>query len=296
VWGSSDTMYEYMYRAHPQSKRLAYLFADSFTQMGRYESARTVLTSMDTGIGPETHKLLLDCLEHGEVKEHRVEKVLTFGEGQIDGHAITSIDDLAQASLDGKCDVPKASLVDLMDHLLELPAESIQHKQSILTAKAHVLESEGDIEGAVNALRTAYELQTNNSRSLYFSAHTLSKAGRLDEASIVLTEAYEIELASRIQNKGIAKTVYLNIGAMYAAENEFDKALEIYSQGMLLIPTEALFYLRKTELYIQMQHYDGARETLNNLRALDAYDLSEHEYAIRQLGAAIRPASKAPDA
>jgi hypothetical protein len=63
-----------------------------------------------------------------------------------------------------------------------------------------------------------------------------------------------------------------------------------------LIPTEALFYLRKTELYIQMQRYDGARETLNNLRALDAYDLSEHEYAIRQLGAAIRPASKAPDA
>ena len=296
VWGSPDTMYEYMYRAHPQSKRLTYLFADSFTQMGRYERARTVLTSMDTGIGPETHKLLLDCLEHGEVKEHRVEKVLTFSDGKMDGHATTSIDDLTQASLDGKCDVPKARLVDLMDHLLELPAESFQHKQSILTAKAHVLESEGNIEGAVSALRTAYELQTNNSRSLYFSAHTLSKAGRLDEASIVLTEAYEIERASRIQNKSIAKTVYLNIGAMYAAENEFGKALEIYSQGMLLIPTEALFYLRKTELYIQMQHYDGARETLNNLRALDAYDLSEHEYAIRQLGAAIWPASKAPDA
>ena len=60
VWGSPDTMYEYMYRAHPQSKRLAYLFADSFTQMGRYERARRVLTSMETGIGPETHKLLLN--------------------------------------------------------------------------------------------------------------------------------------------------------------------------------------------------------------------------------------------
>jgi len=139
-------------------------------------------------------------------------------------------------------------------------------------------------------------LQPDNSRSLYFIAHALSTADRLEEASNALTAAYELEKTSPIQNKNIAKTIYLNIGGMYTADNEFEKALTIYAQGISSIPTEALFYLRKTELYIQLQRYDRARETLLELRTLDAYDVSEHEYAIRRLGAAIRPGTDATGA
>jgi len=296
TWGSPDTMYAYMYRAHPQSKRLSYIFADSSTRMRNYPNARKVLSSMETSLGTATHGLLLDCLEHGEVKDSRVEELLAFADGRVDGHATISIDDLVQASLDEKCDVPQVLLIELMDHLLAFPAESFLHKQSILTAKAHLLESLDDVDGAVSALRTAYELQPDNSRSLYFIAHALSTADRLEEASNALTAAYELEKTSPIQNKNIAKTIYLNIGGMYTADNEFEKALTIYAQGISSIPTEALFYLRKTELYIQLQRYDRARETLLELRTLDAYDVSEHEYAIRRLGAAIRPGTDATGA
>ena len=55
-------------------------------------------------------------------------------------------------------------------------------------------------------------------------------------------------------------------------------------------------YLKKTDLHIQLQQYDRARETLIELRKLDAYDINEHEYAIRRLGAAIRRGPEAPGA
>lgn len=287
TWGSPASMYQFMYHAHPQSQRLTLIFADFYTKMEAFDEARKTLAKMNPGLGPELHELFLDCSEHGRVESERLLRLTRIENGQLDGHVAINIDDVAMAVLDGRCSVPKKEFVTLLDHLMTLPSRTIIHKRTILTAQARILESMNEIDAAIAALQTAYELQTNNAISLYFSAHTLSVAGRLHEATAYLTKAYELEKSSVIQHKDIAKTIYMNIGSMFVVQNQLEEALAVYSEGALSIPAEPRFYLQKTKLLIQLGLNEDAERTLMEIRMLDANSILEHEFVIRRMERAL---------
>ena len=55
TWASPATMYEFMYRVHPESPRLNLTFANFQTQAQNYDEARNFLARIGTGLGPEVH-------------------------------------------------------------------------------------------------------------------------------------------------------------------------------------------------------------------------------------------------
>lgn len=282
TWASPASMYQFMHYAHPQSPRLNLIFANFYTAAENYGEARKSLAAMTTGLGPAVHGLFLDCVQHGQVHEKDIRDVALRPGGWLSGHVASSVEVLAQASFEGKCSVPKEASVQLIDHILALPARSVTDQQTLLISKARILESQNDLDAAVGALRSAYELRPDSALPLYLAAHSLSVAGRLDEAAEILSSAYEVERTSRRHNKGIARTIYLNIGNLYTADGEIEKAISVYSEAILSIPNEALFYVKKTDLLIRLQRYDDARRTLTGLRTLDAMDIGQHEGVARQ--------------
>lgn len=283
TWSSPSTMYQFMYYAHPESPRLNLVLANIYTEIGDYEEARKSLAKITTELGPAVHGLFLDCLQHGQVNEDDIRNVTKLTDGPVRAHVTSSIEVLLQANFDGKCSMPQPALVALIDHLLMLPARSNTDRQSLQISKARILQSQNDVEGAVAALQTAFELKPHSAAPLYMAAHTLSVKGRLDEATAFLSSAYEVEKESRFRSADIAKTVYLNVGRMYAASDNTDKALAVYAQAISSIPKEPRFYLEKANLLIQQQRYDEARDTLAGLRSFEPGDVSEHEYDIRRL-------------
>ena len=287
TWGSPATMYQFMYYAHPQSKRLTLIFADFYTQMKRYDEARATLEKMGGGLGPKIHNLFIDCVEYGRVDRNDILTLMDHPNGELDGHVAINIDDMTMAALAGRCRLPEMEYVSLLDHLVTLRSRTIIHKQTILTAKARILESVHEIDAALGALHAAYELQPDNAEPLYFSAHTLSVVGRLEEATTYLTTAYEIEKTSSLQHKEIAKIIYRNIGSMYLAQNKVEEALTIYEQGVLSMPGELHFPLQKTKLLIQLGNYEDAEQTLVDIRTQDRNDIVENEFIIRRLEKAL---------
>ena len=283
TWGSAATMYQFMYYAHPQSKRLTLIFADSYTQSKRYDKARETLEKMGGGLGPKMHNLFIDCIEYGKVDRNDILMLLNHPNGELDGHVAINIDDMTMAALAGRCRLPETEYISLLDYLVTLPSRTIIHKQTVLTAKARILESVHEIDAALGALHAAYELQPDNAMPLYFSAHTLSVAGRLDEATTYLTTAYEIEKTSNLQHKDIAKIIYRNVANMYLAQNRVKDALAVCAQGVLSMPGEVPFSLQKIELLIQLGNYEDAQQTLVDIRTRDTNDIAEYEFIIRRL-------------
>lgn len=282
-WSSPSTMYQFMYYAHPESSRLNLVFANLYTEIGEYEEARRSLAKITPDLGPAVHGLFLDCIQNKQVYEDDVRNVASLNGGVVASHVTSSLEVLLQANVDGKCSVPKSALIALIDRLLILPIRSNRDQQSLQISKARLLESQDDVDGAVAALQAAYELRPDSSVPLYMAAHTLSLRNRLDEAAAYLSLAYEVERESRFRSVDVAKTVYLNIGRMYAAGDNLDRAMAVYSQAISSMPKEPRFYLEKAKLLIQQSRYDEAREALATLRFLDPGDISDHEYDIRRL-------------
>ena len=283
TWSTPATMYEFMYRVHPESSRLNLAFANFQAQSQNYEQARISLGKMTTGLGPAIHTLFVDCLERGNVREQDIRKIAALPGGWVDGHVTSSVDVLVRRHRQGRCSLPIIAALDLVDHLLALPARRSLDRRSLYLSKARLFELRNDIAAAVLAYESAHDMQPDNALGLYLAANALATGGQLDDAAEFLTAAFAVEESGGFQNKRLARTMYLNLGELYVAEDEYEKALTVYTEGIASVPGEALIYLKKVELLIALGRYDQARQVLDSPRMLDAAETGEHARTIKKL-------------
>ena len=283
TWGSQATMYQFMNYAHPQSPRLNLAYANFNAGIEDYAEARKSLAKIPQGIGPSIHELFLDCMEYQTVAADKIQNITRSQGKAIDGHVSSSIVVLTKVVLAEKCTAPKQELVALIDRLMPLPARSYIDKKTLLNTQALILIAMDRVDDALSVVQTAHEINPDNAMPLYFSANALAVAGRLDEATTFLTSAYELEKTTKRQYKSSAKKIYLEIGAVYLAHDQIEKALALYTEGALSMPAEPEFYIRKTRLLIQLGRYEEAERTIVDLRALDASGIAEYEPFIRRL-------------
>lgn len=283
TWGSQATMYQFIKYAHPKSPRLNLAYANFNTGIEDYAEARKSLAKIPLGIGPLIHELFLDCMQNQTVETEKIRSISRSQGKAIDGHVSSSIVVLTKVVLAEKCTASKPELIALIDRLMPLPARSYIDKQTLLNTQALILVSMDRIDDALGVVQTAHEMNPDDAMSSYFSAHALAVAGRLDEATVFLTSAYELEKTTKRQYKSRAKKIYLEIGTVYVATNQLEKALAIYTEGALSMPAEPKFYIRKSRLLIQLGRYEEAEETIIDLRALDASGIAEYELVIRRL-------------
>lgn len=283
TWSSPGYMYEYMYRAHPESPRLNLIYANLSAITKDYQQAHEFLDKVQPGLGVELHRLYFDCLEHQLVKGEALSRVSRIQEGVVNVHAITSADALVKEIISGRCDAPRSSLVDVLDHVLASRSPTETYVILVLFIKASLLESMGEIDAAVDTYLAALEFSERDALPLYMASVPLVKAGRLEEARSMLTRAYDFEKGTRMRRIVVAEQIYSGLGAAYENEGRFDEALAVYAEAVTSMPRKSLFYLKTAKLLLDMQRYGEAREMLEDIRSRDLVDLEQYEYAMERI-------------
>jgi len=283
TWSEPIRMYEYMYSAHPESGRLNLTISNIYALAGDFTRARQSLAKVGSGLGPQVHRVFLDCLQYQKVNEAAIPGILRQQGGLVDGHATSSAQSLVREVIGGRCSVANESLVDLLDHLLASRARSVIDRQSVMFTKARLLESNKQIDAAVELLIAAQQLSDNDALPLYLAARTLIENGRPDEARAMLVRAYEMEKSTRIRRLEIAQATSLAVGKMYVLQGQPEETLAVYSEAMSAMPKQSLFYVEKAGLLLQMRQYDDAEKLLARIYELNLTNIDQYEYSLRQI-------------
>jgi eukaryotic-like serine/threonine-protein kinase len=107
----------------------------------------------------------------------------------------------------------------------------------------------------------------------------LNVTGELDKAAQTYQE--EIETYPRDYR------AYNNLGLVYGAQGQYEKAAEVTRQGLRLAPEQAPPYANLANLTLALQRFDEARQTIHEAQARKLDDYIQHNalYALAFLGA-----------
>lgn len=190
--------------------------------------------------------------------------------------------------LGGGCYASNESLHTLLDHLLASRTRSVIDKQSVMFTKARLLESNEQVDAAVEIFLAAQELSDSDALPLYLAARTLVNSGRPDEAQAMLMRASEMEKNTRIRRLDIAQATFLAVGKNYALQGQLQKALAVYTDAISTMPRQSMFYIEKAELLLRMHQYDDVGKLLANIRELELVDVDQYQYSLLQIEARLQ--------
>ena len=277
TWSSPQSAYDFMYYAHPESRRLNLVLSNVYAAAGDFGTAREYLANVGSGPGPVVHGLFLDCLQHGQVADEKLLQAATGISGIVRAHTTSSTEALVRESISGRCKASYGALLSLLDQLLALRLRGDLDRQSLLFTQAELLEAMGRVDDAMEVLLAAYELTTDDAVALYRAAATLARSARYDEASEFLTLAYELQKHTRIQRTEMAKSIYLTVGSAYESRDQVEQALATYSEATRLLPGQSHFYIAMAKLLLQSRRFDAARQLLAEVDGLALRDRAEYE-------------------
>ncbi len=283
TWSTPESMYSYMYTAHPESPRLNLVVANINASAGDFPNARRSLAKSGSGFGVDLHSLYFDCLEHGQVNETAMSGIASLRGSVVDGHATSSAELLVNAVVDGRCKASKPLLAEALDHMLASRARTPTDMMSVMFTKAKLLESMGDIDSAVDHYLAAQDLSEGDALSLYLAADMLIRSGRTAEGRNMLTRAYEMEKNTRIQREEIALPIYAGLGMAYEEAGQYDEALMLYAEAVASMPSRSLFYVKTAELLLRLKRYDQLQDTIDDIRRRNLADLGQHDYSLRRI-------------
>jgi hypothetical protein len=287
TWSVPIYMLEYMYRIHPHSPRLNLVGAELSASLQDFKSARGFLDNLNPGVAVELHRLYLDCLENKSVTNEALLSILDVDTGVLDTHMTSSAEWLVQEVIEGRCDVPRKRLLDVLDHMLGLRSRSNTERMSVLFTKAELLASMGHTNAAVEHYMEAQKLTNIDAVSLYKASATLVRAGRLDAAGNMLNRAQKFEKSKRIKLKEVAKRLYLALGEGYEKKRRMNDALAIYEEAITSMPTETQFYLSAAQVLLYLQRYKEAEKKLEEIQTRGLTDRGRYDYEMRRIVAEL---------
>ena len=129
----------------------------------------------------------------------------------------------------------------------------------IATAQDYLEKS--DFQNALKCYRNAEILAPNNLDTIYDLAYTLEQAGHLEE-SISYYRKY-------IDKDPFNDNVWMNIGTVYAKQNNFDSAIEAFDYAYALNSSNSSALYNKGILLIDRDKFAEASDVLNDFSALE---------------------------
>ena len=180
-------------------------------------------------------------------------------------------------------------LVDLIDHVLALPARTVVDSQTLLVGKARLMESTGQADAAVAVLETAHKLRPDDALPLYIAARVLIGAGRLDEAVEPLLAAAEIESRRISLYRPISTDIYKAAGNAYLAMKDHARALEVFEAALSVESDDLDFRLGKIEALIGLGRRDEAHDEIARVKTTGGPSVVEHRRALGRLEELLQP-------
>jgi len=145
-----------------------------------------------------------------------------------------------------------------------------------------VYSSLGEVGRASEYFTKAFQLREHASEreKLWITANYYrSVTGELDKAA----QTYQEEIESYPREF----RAYGNLGIVYGAEGQYEKAAEITRQALRLVPDQLVFYANLANYTLALQRFDETRQSIHEAQARkgDIFTLHNTLYALAFLGA-----------
>jgi tetratricopeptide (TPR) repeat protein len=283
TWAAPETMFGYMYRVHPQSPRLNILFAGLYSATGDFDRARQAIDRLKPGPDTELNRLLIDCLQFGEIDESEMSAVSSRPRTVVGAYTTSTVDALVRDMLEGRCKAPIPRFIGVIDFLLASPARSPIDRRTLLFAKADLQSSISEVDAAVDTYLEAQDLSDVYAVPLYRAADTLARHSRPDDARAMLRRAVRMERTTRIRRKDLAETIYSGLGKFYLAHDKPEAALSVYAEAIQAMPDRSRFYVDSAELMLRMGRRSEAQSLLGEMNGRKMLDADQYASAIARI-------------
>ena len=287
TWSSPFVLYEYAHRVHPQSPRLNITFTNVHSAAGEFDKARQTLANLSPGPGSALHALLLDCLEFKKLSPQSVAELSRLDDGVVGAHTTSSLNSLLRETLSGRCEVPRRSLLQGLEHLLTLRARSPIDQRGVMYGMANLQLSIGEIDAAVATLLRAQALSDVLALPTYMAADALASAGRHGEARAMLSDALEIESNARIKRQDVAEAIFADIADRYQGSGENDEALAVYREAIAALPDRSRFYIAAANLLLREDRHAEAKALIAEMSGRRFVDEVQYQFALAKVQNAL---------
>jgi tetratricopeptide (TPR) repeat protein len=186
------------------------------------------------------------------------------------GKTVEAVEKMQKAAeADGEFAKPHYQMGQIYEMDLSEPDKAIQHYREALDRKpdhakyayklGRVLASEGDHEEAIAKFEQATQSDENHSRAWFRSG--LSQRAMGDHADAVDSFATAIESSPRVPTEGVelkgptADHYYHELADLYVEFGFFDKALQVYENGIQNIPESGRLYQGRGVAQLELERY-----------------------------------------
>jgi len=280
-----------MYFAHPESPRLNEIAADMSLAAADFDGARNRLVQLNNDFAAGLYGLRIDCREFGSISGRTIDRVGTSGNERISGLVISSLELIAKDVAESRCTAPTDSLVRLYDRVFALPGRTVVDRQTILIAKARLLESAGETDRAVETLTAAHELRQDDALPLYIAARALARVGRIGAAAAYLLRASEIEQQKVNLYESLSSEIYRVVGNELLNQGQGAAAADVFTAAVAVNPGALEFRLSLVDALLKSGSIDAASDALANLDSYSEAEIVENRRALAILRERIRAGS-----
>lgn len=206
TWSSPRKMYEYMYRAHPQSDGAASAYAEWLAKSGRPKEAYRLLSGRASP-GAVMQAMYLQCRMTRRLDPAAFENA-TRRLGTTTGmYVATALMEIGRNGLDAHCDFPGESYLALVDKALQGRFVQNVVRYKLMFYRAHYQWKLKRGDEAVTTLEEAHRLYPQDPMSLFLAAEWLTDLGRPREARNAYERAVKVASAAPLDYSEFIETV-----------------------------------------------------------------------------------------
>lgn len=218
TWSDPNKFYPNMFEANPNSPRLAIIFANSYSESGKYDQAKGYIKNFQ-GPGFVLQRLQITCLQNHGLSNIEMDQALAQFEGVITTYEVEGLIQLSNLGLDKKCIFSSEKFVKILDKSLTMKIVDAKSEQKIWLYKAHYLYQDKKIDAALAALERSYSARTDNPIPLFLAAEWMLTAGDLDKARNFFSRGKKVAVKSSRDYSEFTTSIEKRLNIAYANQD-----------------------------------------------------------------------------
>ncbi len=262
TWSTPASLYEYAYKAHPDSQRLNVFYTNLYAAAGEFAIAREYQKKLPDTPAALLQRAFVDCKEGRLVDEEALTVIAGDPPRTIAAFGVSAIGSLVDEVVARRCKLSPQVLISTIDALGAAKSRPDVDLVLMLFSKAKLLDSIGAVDESVAAYLEAQALSAASAVPTYRAADVLARNGRPADARAMLGQAMELELNTRIVRYDLAETIFLGVANYYASKEELQEALATIDAAIFSMPARVRLYLGAAKILIRQKRYSDAEDML----------------------------------
>ena len=199
-WSSMPALFNYMYSAHPESKRLKYVKVSLLAKEGRFSEAYYLLDSMEDQRA-NVKRLVVKCMENGKLEHNEIQDVSEKLNNPIHSDFVKTLSELSDMGLNKQCQYENNSIIDLIDSSLKFRIINTFEKHRLIVYRGYHFWDDKDYDKALDSFELAHNVYPNDPLPLLMATNLAYKIGDMKKVSVYLKYINDIPEPYRINYK-----------------------------------------------------------------------------------------------